>query len=151
MKKDNGKTEEIFDLSKAPEGTVRKSITQRTSKGKEYLKYDFTREEKEEMGIELAQKFGELSQKEADKKAIVKSLDSDISSLEAKTRDIATKLSNGHEYKNIDVEITFDYESRLKRFRRLDTGAEYKEVPMTADELQVPLPLTEEVPDEEAA
>jgi hypothetical protein len=141
MKKGNGKDKEAMnaamDVGDAP-------TTFRTKKSTEYLKYDFLREEKEQMGIDLAHKFNELSYSEANKKAIVKAIDSEIAGLEAKTREIATKLNNGHEYRNIDVEITFDYETRLKKYVRLDTQEQYKEVPMTSDELQVPLPIMTE-------
>ncbi len=113
------------------------------------MRYGFTREEKEAFSGELAEKISKLEHEELRKKEVVKSIDAEIAAIKTTISGLATKVKDGYEYRNIDCEKIFDYDTRLKTLMRLDLGEVVRTVPMTADELQVPLPLEE--PKEELA
>jgi hypothetical protein len=108
---------------------------------KRYLKYTFTREEKEGLSDELARNVNDLKQKQLHKKEMVKSLDSGIAALETSISGLATRVKDGYEFRDIECEMVFDYESRMKIVTRLDDKTEVEKEPMTADELQRKLPL----------
>jgi hypothetical protein len=126
-------------ITRIKKGDVTPQI--RTKQRQEYLKYMFTREEKEAFSEKLARKIKEAELAELRKKDVVKSLDSDIAKVKTEISDIAGKVQNGYEYRNIDCEVTYNYDTRLKTTVRLDTKEIISDIPMTADELQVPLPL----------
>ncbi|MFA5868027.1 MAG: hypothetical protein WC891_08775 [Actinomycetota bacterium] len=108
---------------------------------KRYLKYTFTREEKEKLSDELAHDVNDLKQKQLQKKETVKSLDSGIASLETEISRLATHVKDGYEFRDIECEMVFDYGSRMKIVTRLDEQTEVERTPMTAAELQEKLPL----------
>lgn len=118
---------------------------ERIVKAKEYLKCEFSEEERREMSMDLARNIGELKEKEAGKKEVVKSLDAELAKLEATIGSLATKVKDGYEYRNVDCDIIFNYDTKKKSFKRLDTGDVFKEQELRGDDLQVPLM------DEEAA
>jgi len=111
---------------------------------KRYLKYTFTREEKEKLSDELARDVNELKQKQLHKKEMVKSLDSGIAALETEISRLATHVKDGYEFRDIECEMVFDFGSRMKIVTRLDENIEVERNPMTAEELQKKLPLETE-------
>ncbi len=117
--------------------------TKRTDKREEktiqYLKYQFTKEEKADLADSLARGIGELEQKTLQKKDVVKAIDADIAKLESSVSLSATKVKDGYEYRNIDCIIAYDYEAKTKTITRIDTGEIVRESTMTNDELQIPL------------
>lgn len=118
------------------EGETNNNRPPETKMVQEYLRYNFTREELEDLATELARSLTEVNREKLHKKDVVKSLDSDISKLETKIAELAEKRNSGYEYRNIDCEVRYDYEVRMKTTVRLDTGEIIKTIPMTADELQ---------------
>lgn len=107
----------------------------------DYLKCQFTREEKEGFSSDLAQKLQALEQLRIHKKQIVKSADSDIAETETEIKKLATFVKDGYEFRMVDCECTYDYTLTTKIITRLDTGEVVRKVAMTAAELQRTLPL----------
>lgn len=107
-----------------------------TKKTKEYLKYVFTREEKEEFAGELARNLGDLEQKKLQKKEVVKAIDSEIAGLESAVSRLVAFVRDGYDWRNVDCEVVLNYTTRFKTTVRLDTLETVKTAPMTADELQ---------------
>lgn len=114
----------------------------RKVKCKRYLKYTFTRDEKEAISDSLARNISDLKQKQLAKKEVVKSLDSEIAAFETEVSNLATKVKDGYEYRNIDCEMVFDIETRMKTVYRMDDETVVERLPMTADELQQDLGFT---------
>lgn len=110
-----------------------------TKKSKEYLRYDFLREEKEALSLELAQKIGDISLKESHKKEVVKSLDAEIAAFEASISNLAAKVKDGYEFRDVEIEINFNFDKKEKEFKRLDIKEVYKTLPLTDEELQLDL------------
>jgi hypothetical protein len=103
---------------------------------KEFLKYEFTREEKEQFASELARNLSELDQQRLKKKEVVKSIDSEIATGEAQVSKLASFVKDGYEYRNIECDVFWNYEARIKTIYRTDTGEKVRTIPMTANELQ---------------
>lgn len=107
----------------------------------DYLKCLFTREEKEELAAELAQKHVEIDQRRSNKKQVVKRIDADIAELESRVKNVSTMLNDGWEMRQVPCECAYDYTLATKIITRLDTGEVVRKVAMTAAELQRTLPL----------
>ncbi len=105
----------------------------------EYIKFNFTEEEKRDIAAEMARKVTDLAQAENDKKAIMSDLKSKIDSLTAQVNVAATKLNNGYEYRNVKCEIDPVYAEKKVLF--WFDGRIVKERPMTNDEMQIELEL----------
>ena len=118
-------------------------MEQKKVKVSEYLKCLFTREEKEVFSDELARKIGELREKEGRKKEIMKSLDSEAAAMERQISELARKVKDGYEHRDVLCERTYDYAEGKKYTTRMDTGEIFKEVMLTAEELQIPMQLEE--------
>ena len=110
-------------------------MEQKKVKISEYLKCLFTREEKEVFSDELARKIGELREKEGRKKEIMKSLDSEAAAMERQISELARKIKDGYEHRDVQCECTYDYAEGKKYTTRMDTGEIIKAVMLTADEL----------------
>ena len=110
-------------------------MEQKKVKVSEYLKCLFTREEKEGLSDELVRKIGELREKEGRKKAIVKSLDSEMAAMEMQISELARKFKDGYEYRDVPCERIYDYAEGKKYTTRMDNGEIIKVVMLTADEL----------------
>jgi hypothetical protein len=114
---------------------------QKIEKTTQYLKYQFSKEEKADLADSLARGIGELEQKTLQKKDVVKAIDADIAKLESTVSLSATKVKDGYEYRNIDCIITSDYDTKTKTITRIDTEEVVRTTTMTAEELQQPLPM----------
>jgi hypothetical protein len=110
-------------------------------KSKEYLKCDFSSKEIEIFADDLSRKIGELELKRLSKKDVIKSIDSEIAKTEVEISSLATRVKDKYEYRMVDAEIIFDYEAKVKRFTRIDTGEVYKTIPLGDDELQIGIPI----------
>jgi predicted phage-related endonuclease len=107
---------------------------------KELCKYEFSEEEKRELAMEMAKTVGELDQKTLEKKAIMSDLKSQIDSLDAQVKSLASKLNTGYEHRNMNCRVERDVPSRTVYYYRVDTDKLVKTRPMTQDELQSTIP-----------
>ena len=57
---------------------------------------------------------------------------------------LSNKIGTGKEYRVVDIEIHFDYNTRTKTYIRTDSGQVYKTETIRQDELQLHLDLEEE-------
>lgn len=103
---------------------------------KEYCKYVFDENEKKEIAGDMARQIADKFRVEAEKKAVVSDFKSQIEALESSIGNAATKLNNGYEMRNIDCKVVADYDAKLWKFYRLDTGELVRQRKMTADDLQ---------------
>lgn len=106
-------------------------------KSKEYLKYDFSKEEVADFAEELSRKIGDLELKEKGKKDVVKNIDAEIAKLEVEISSLATRVKDKYEYRMVDCEILYDYKKKKKEYKRLDTNEKFKSVPLSESELQI--------------
>lgn len=116
----------------------------------EKLKCLLTREEREEYSQTMAQSIEDMGRVELEKKQTVKAYDSDIAAIDRKIHDLAQKVKDGYEMRDVNCEIRYDYENKIKIYIRIDTGDEYRRAVMSLYEHQMPL-LKEEPPIEEFA
>jgi len=105
----------------------------------QYLKYDFTLEERASLSERMAEAVGvkvdnELRLKEASSqmKATIAAQDSIIS-------DSASKLRQGYEYRNIPCTIIRDFKAGTYQVARNDTGEKVEDRILREDELQLKL------------
>lgn len=103
----------------------------------EYVRYDFTEEEKKEIAAELARKVTDLAQAENERKAVASDLKSKIDGLTAQVAQAANRINNGYEYRNLKCEV--DYVYREKKVLYWFDGKIVKERFMTNDEFQMKL------------
>ena len=102
----------------------------------EWVKYIFPTDEKKEIAAELAQKVIELQHVEDEKKAIMSQFKSRIDQTQAAVNGAASKLSSGYEMRNIECEITSDYENKVFNYHRTDTNELVRQKKMSQDDLQ---------------
>jgi hypothetical protein len=103
----------------------------------EYVKYQFTKDEIDEIAAELAQRTSELETAEDEKKAIMSDLKGRIDSLTATVRQAATKINNGYEMRNVKCEIVKDFKSGQIKHVRTDTGDIVRTKKMTDNDRQM--------------
>lgn len=110
---------------------------QKIEQSTEYLKCIFTEEEVREMSNDLARKISDLDNAQARKKETVKSIDSDIASIEAKIKELARKVNDKYEFRGVKCKTVIDYEKKKKTITRLDTGEIHLEKDLTEEECQL--------------
>lgn len=132
---DRPSTQECIQESSTKQGAIADGHTEKKSVT-DYLKYVFTREEKEGFAGELARSLGDLEQLKLRKKEVIKSIGSEIATLESTVGRLVSFVRDGYEWRNIDCEVVLNYSTRIKTTIRLDTLETVKTAPMTADELQ---------------
>lgn len=111
------------------------------TKTTEYLKYVFTEDEKREIASSLAENVNNLQRVEEEKKAVMSDFKSQIDGLSAKTNNLATKLSNGYEFRHIECTVTPNLENKEWVTVRNDTGEVVNTRKMTSEDLQNDLPF----------
>jgi len=101
-----------------------------------YLKVTF---EKEETILSFAKEAAELARQleeaEAGKKAAASDFKARIDRLNAEISLLARKVRDGHEYRNVECCVTYDWKAGKKLLERTDTLEAFVE-PITADERQ---------------
>jgi TolA-binding protein len=76
-------------------------------------------------------------------KSFKSQMKSEIDGHEAAINLLSNKISTGKEYRPVDIEIHFDYNTRMKTYIRTDTGQVFKSEQMREEELQLHLELEE--------
>lgn len=108
---------------------------------KRYLEYRFSESELMNMREQLASDTIDLDSKRDQKASIAKQFASDIAEIQTRVSSTASKIRSRSEFREIECSITYDFNTRMKTITRLDTGVIVEEIPMTASELQLELPL----------
>ena len=103
----------------------------------EFIKYNFTDEEKKDIAAEMAQKIVNLQQAEDDKKAITSDFKSQIDGIQAGINSAATKLTAGYEMRSTKCQVVPNYPKKVWEYHCVDTGVLVKEKGMTSNDLQM--------------
>lgn len=108
------------------------------------LRVEFNDRELVNLARRQAEACGELSRAEEEKKAVTSQLKAKCDGLSSKISELAGKITAGFEYRTVPCEIRFDDpKAGLKSTYRLDTGEVVNVDPMSLDERQADLPLTD--------
>lgn len=112
-----------------------------------YLPVPLTAEERADLGLQLASAHQELRATKASNKSVMEDLkerhrDAE-GSLQARTDELARQVKDGRTWKDVEVSIVRNFESRRLEVTRLDTGERVhdKERDLLPEEYQEQLPL----------
>lgn len=104
------------------------------------LRCKLTEEELLDRARALANACEEVSAEERRQKEIKSDLKAQLEAKEAARAQLSAVVSAGAEYRSIDVEQVFDFETGMVTLYRTDTGEQIERRRMTEDERQMPLP-----------
>ena len=121
--------------AKKPEKKPQKLVVKK-EKSERSLKVTFTPEQRQEMSISMASKYGELEQAELNKKNATAQHTSVITEHKAAIRSLATKVNDGFEFQPIKCETITDYKKGTVKTTRLDTSEIIEERELRDDEKQ---------------
>lgn len=111
----------------------------------EYLKYEFTTEERLVLADELGRANRNLDALKLRKAEVTKRIGSEIAEAESTVNGLSNKVVDGYEYRNIDCEVRFDVPRRgMKTIVRLDTSEIVAEKRMSDEENQMVLKFEQE-------
>ncbi len=96
-----------------------------------------------EYSRELAKVNQDLSSEEDKKKEIMSDIANKINMLKTNISLLSRKISNGYEYRTVDVDVFFDYKKGMKYFVRRDTKQTIEELKMTDSDRQQELKLND--------
>jgi hypothetical protein len=102
-----------------------------------FLSYQFSAEELQDIAKTLAAKTQQIAEVEDAKKSAVAQFEGQKKALILEQGECARKYSAGHEMRNIECEVVFDYENGVVRHFRTDNGIMGNERKMTQAERQM--------------
>lgn len=108
-------------------------------RGTERLKYEFTPEERQALGQQMAEAQEAINRADDELKTIREQFKAKIAEHEAIRDGCTSKIMSGYEMRNYAVERIYSFEANLVMTVRLDTGETVGERIMTADERQMAL------------
>lgn len=88
---------------------------------------------------EIILAMNEITELESDLHSYQTEKKAEIAKNEAIINIARTKLSRGKDIKWVDATVRMDYDKRTKTYVRVDTGEIVKTIPMTDEDLQMPL------------
>ena len=106
---------------------------------KQFTKYTFSEKEKAEIAQDMAARYLEISNHEAELKAAKSQITSKIDSSKAVVNSCSLKLKDGYEMKTMDCKQVFDYEKKTVTVYHPQTNEEIESREMTKSELQLEL------------
>jgi hypothetical protein len=116
----------------------------RMTKSTEFLRHDFTTEERLEMGNNLAQAHNRLAQIEEEEQVMKAQIKDKKAGVEQSVGTLSRNLSTGFEMQNIVCELVWDSPNVGEvSYKRSDNGEIAKTRAMTEQERQLDLPLEE--------
>lgn len=101
---------------------------------KRQLAVQFTDDELQAIGLQLAAQHQEIAKFNGEKKRAADLWKDKIDEATAEAGRLATNRINGYEYRYVDCTTTFDFAKLTRRTVRLDTGEMIEEGPMTEEE-----------------
>ena len=105
-------------------------------KTKESLKCLLTEKEIREAGSSLARQYSRVAELEDEKKSVTSDFKAKIDLATAEASILARMIQNGYEFRTVDCETIWDFDSKTVSVVRQDTGETISERTMTPDELQ---------------
>jgi hypothetical protein len=114
---------------------------QEESAGLSDLKVDLTQKEKNDFSQHLARITRELSQEELKKKEVAKNHEAIIAKLKTEIQDLATKVTDGFEFRPVKCIRRFNFKTGIKSLVRIDTGEIISETEISDHERQQKLNL----------
>lgn len=125
------------DRTPAPEPTITYYPEhERLEIVKEPCRYVFSVTERQDLANEMAEATVAKEALLDHRKTILAQVNHDLAMKEATLKSCAQKLTAGYEMRTIECRVERDYEDKMIRFYRLDTGEFVREKPMTTEELQ---------------
>lgn len=118
-----------------------------TAKESRFLEVDLTKDEKIEIGKELAElhlAVVGLELERGDLKEQIKDIDAKIKINEGDMDILFKKIGSGKEEREVECTVLIDYEKREKVVTRNDTGMEVERRPITDQEAQTTLEYEEQ-------
>ena len=132
--------------TKSPSKDKPKTASRPPKKSERQLRVEFTEKEILEQAKKLAEANAELHRAEDNKKAVTSQLKADCDSISSRIAVLSGKINDGFEYRQVNVETTYDDPKRgMKTTRRLDTNEVIECETMTGAEMQEELPLGGEI------
>lgn len=115
-----------------------------TERSYEAVKFEFGSADVQELGHGLAREWQNIADLEARRKEVAADLASQIKAAYGRVNDIALKLNNGYEMREVEVLVLWD-EPRMgmKRTVRVDTSVVLREEAMSLQEMQRGFGFTE--------
>lgn len=113
----------------------------RITKEKLYLECVLTDAEKLRYGAEMAELLNKKSRAEDQLKSTSTAIKAEIAAHDAKINDLSGKISTGKERRDVECEINYDWDRKVKSWIRKDTGEVTKEDIIPERELQEELEL----------
>lgn len=110
-----------------------------------YLRHDFAPAEMVEMQKRLSFQILRLRHKEAEKKAIVAQLSSEIEAIDSEIGSLADKINTGFEHRKMKCPLQFDWDNGVKNATHPDTGEIVETFDITEDDRQQKLKLENSV------
>ena len=102
---------------------------------KKSLRHDFSAEEILDLSRELAHKNDEFNSVDSERKATASSYGAKLKTLGHEMDELATKVNDGHEFRDIECDVLFHTPTAgRKTFRRRDNGVHLPSEPMEAYE-----------------
>lgn len=86
------------------------------------LECKLTDSEKLSYAKEMSERIGKKSASEDQLKAATTQIKADIAGHDARIQAIASKLTSGTEYRDVECEIRYDWKKKIKEIIRKDTG-----------------------------
>jgi hypothetical protein len=118
-------------------------MTTRVVQEETRLECVLTDNEKLAYSADLAEHIGNKARAEDNLKSFKSQIKSEIDGHTAAINLLSGKISSGKEFRLVDIEIHFDYNTRMKTYIRKDTGQVFKTEGIRQDELQLHLDLEE--------
>jgi len=133
-------TEEIVLDGKFHENETKNDMIEEKNLTK-LLRVNFTSKEKLDMGDQMANAIRNIKSAEEDLSSVSSQYKSDIKKYQAELSSLAERLNCGWEMRSVNCIQHKDYTLKSVFIQRLDTRETIEERAMTADELQMGLPL----------
>jgi hypothetical protein len=106
-------------------------------------------DEKLTYGLEMATEQQRVIECEGRKQSFNSSIKAEIETHETRAHEIGNKLTSGKEYRDVECKIERDWETKVRRWVRLDTGEIAKEDIIPEYELQEEMELQDKKNQEE--
>jgi hypothetical protein len=116
--------------------------------GERTLSVQLTDAELLEQARRMAEATEEAEAAEAEQKTAATHYKAKAEEARGKAKAARTLLRNGYDYRSVKVTMTLDFDKKIVTITRDDTGAVVEAREMTARELQIPLPGTDEPKEE---
>jgi len=115
----------------------------RQERSTEYLRHNFTADERLKMGDELAANHNRLADIETEEAVVKAQFKERKAQVEQSVSKLSRELGNGFVMQNVDCRLEWDKPNVNEvSYVRIDTGEVVKTRPFTAQEMQDALPLT---------